>query len=113
MPIKPNFDDINRQEDILKSIIPKNSGTAYDMKIVIIRIVDLHSFFELSPEFAKNIIIGFSRMNGRTIGVVANQPFVSSGVLDINSSVKAARFVRFCDAFNIPLVTFVDGNLRL
>lgn len=78
------------------------------MKEVISRIVDENSFYEIQPDFAKNMLIGFARMNGRTVSIVANQPLVSSGVLDIPSSVKAARWVRFCDAFNIPILTFVD-----
>lgn len=78
------------------------------MKEVINRIVDTNSFFEVAPEYAENIIIGFARMNGSTVSVIANQPLVSSGALDINASVKAARWVRFCDAFGIPVITFVD-----
>ncbi len=78
------------------------------MKEIIWAIVDERDFFELMPDYAKNIIIGLARMNGRTVGIVANQPKVAAGCLDINASVKAARFVRFCDAFNIPLITFVD-----
>ena len=78
------------------------------MKEVITAIVDERNFFELMPDYAKNILIGFARMNGKTVGIVANQPKVAAGCLDINASVKAARFVRFCDAFNIPLITFVD-----
>lgn len=70
--------------------------------------MDDETFFEIMPEFAKNIVIGFSRMNGQTVSIIANQPLVSSGVLDINSSIKAARWIRFCDAFGIPLITFVD-----
>jgi propionyl-CoA carboxylase beta chain len=70
--------------------------------------VDDSNFFEIMPDFAKNIVIGFGRLHGSTVGIIANQPLISSGVLDINSSVKAARFVRFCDAFGIPLITFVD-----
>lgn len=73
-----------------------------------IQVVDEESFFEIMPEYAKNIVVGFARMNGRTVSIVGNQPNVSSGVLDINASVKAARWVRFCDAFNIPIITFVD-----
>ena len=78
------------------------------MKEIILATIDENDFFELMPDYAKNIIIGLARMNGRTVGIVANQPKVAAGCLDINSSVKAARFVRFCDAFNIPLITFVD-----
>ncbi|KAI9475747.1 MAG: carboxyl transferase [Benjaminiella poitrasii] len=101
-------DPIDRQDTALDTIIPSNSSIAYDMKEVISRIVDVHSFYELSPNFAGNILIGFARLNGESIGVVANQPLVSSGALDIDASVKAARFIRFCDAFQIPLVTLVD-----
>ena len=89
-------------------MIPWDSNKAYNMKDIIERIVDDFTFFEIMPEYAKNIIIGFGRMDGNPVGIVANQPNISSGVLDINASVKAARFVRFCDAFNIPLVTLVD-----
>jgi propionyl-CoA carboxylase beta chain len=92
----------------LSYYIPLDSSKAYDMKFVIQQVFDKDSFWELFRDFAPNIIIGFSRMQGSTVGVVANQPLESSGALDINASVKAARFVRFCDAFNIPLVTFVD-----
>ena len=88
--------------------MPLDNSIAYDMKEIILATVDEKDFFELMPEYAKNIIIGLARMNGRTVGIVANQPKVAAGCLDINASVKAARFVRFCDAFNIPLITFVD-----
>merc|ERR1712212_1053058 len=84
------------------------STTAYDMLDVILGVVDDGDFFELQPNYAKNIVIGFGRMNGRTVGIVGNQPTESAGCLDIDASVKGARFVRFCDAFNIPLLTFVD-----
>ena len=88
--------------------MPLDNSLAYDMKEIILATVDERDFFELMPDYAKNIIIGLARMDGRTVGIVANQPKVAAGCLDINASVKAARFVRFCDAFNIPLITFVD-----
>lgn len=95
-------------DPVLDNIIPWNPNEAYDMKEMVERLLDEGEFFEIMPDYAKNILIGFGRLGGRSVGIVANQPLVSSGVLDINSSVKAARFVRFCDAFNIPLVTLVD-----
>ncbi|KAI9499862.1 hypothetical protein GGI25_003890 [Coemansia spiralis] len=101
-------DPAERADLALDTLVPTDSHQAYDMKAIVGRIIDDSRFFEIMPEFARNIIIGFARMGGRTVGIVGNQPLVSSGVLDINASVKAARFVRFCDAFNIPLVTFVD-----
>lgn len=101
-------DPIDRNDPVLNDIVPWASNQAYDSKEVISRIVDTGSFFEMMPNFAKNIVIGFARMNGQTVSIIANQPLVSSGVLDINSSVKAARWVRFCDAFNIPIITLVD-----
>ena len=88
----------------LDQLVPLDNSIAYDMKEIINATVDEKDFFELMPDYAKNIIIGLARMNGRTVGIVANQPKVAAGCLDINSSVKAARFVRFCDAFNIPLI---------
>ena len=107
-PEKPTADPINRVDDALNSIVPDNPNKAYDMYAVIKSIVDDGDFFEIHKEFAKNIIVGFAHMNGKSVGIVANQPNVLAGVLDINASRKAARFVRFCDAFNIPLVTLVD-----
>jgi acetyl-CoA carboxylase carboxyltransferase component len=101
-------DDLNRLSDDIASIIPEESNKAYDMIKIITEIVDNGDFFEIHKHFAKNIIVGFARMNGKTIGIVANQPKIMAGSLDVNSSDKAARFVRFCDAFNIPLVTFTD-----
>ncbi|MEA3496129.1 MAG: acyl-CoA carboxylase subunit beta, partial [Bacteroidota bacterium] len=92
----------------LNSIIPDNPNTPYDIKEVIDLTVDENSFFEIHKDFAENIVVGFSRIGGRSIGIVANQPAFLAGVLDINSSKKAARFVRFCDAFNIPLLVFID-----
>ncbi len=107
-PLVESADPINRVDDALNSIVPDNPNKAYDMYAVIKSIVDDGKFLEVHKEFAKNIIVGFARLNGRSVGVVANQPAVLAGVLDINASRKAARFVRFCDAFNIPLVTLVD-----
>ena len=101
-------DPINRMEDSLNEIIPEDPNKAYDMYKVIAATVDNGEFFEVQPKFAKNIIVGFARFNGQSVGIVANQPACYAGVLDVNSSRKGARFVRFCDAFNIPIVTFVD-----
>ena len=101
-------DPVSRVDDALNQIIPDNPNKAYDMYAVISSIADNGKFFEVHKDYAKNIIVGFARMNGKSVGIVANQPNVLAGVLDINASRKAARFVRFCDAFNIPLVTLVD-----
>jgi propionyl-CoA carboxylase beta chain len=95
-------------EKSLDTLIPDNPNKPYDMKELIHKVVDEGDFFEIQESFARNIVVGFARMEGRTIGVVANQPMVLAGVLDSDASRKAARFVRFCDCFNIPLVTFVD-----
>jgi propionyl-CoA carboxylase beta chain len=92
----------------LDTLVPDNPNKPYDMKELILKTVDDGDFFELQPDYAKNIVIGFARMDGQTVGIVANQPLVLAGCLDIKSSIKAARFVRFCDAFNIPVITFVD-----
>ena len=107
-PFKESADPVGRVEDSLNSIVPDNPNKAYDMYAVIGAIVDEGKFLEIHKDFAKNIIVGFARMGGSSVGIVANQPAVLAGVLDINASRKAARFVRFCDAFNIPLVTLVD-----
>ena len=107
-PRKECTDPIARMEDSLNEIIPDNPNKPYDMFDVIGAVVDNGEFLEVHGNYAKNIIIGFARMNGQSVGVVANQPKYLAGVLDINASRKAARFVRFCDAFNIPLVTLVD-----
>lgn len=107
-PIKVAEDSMVREVPALDTIVPLESTAAYDMKEVLKAIADESEIFEIMPEYAKNIIVGFGRMNGKTVGFVANQPKVAAGCLDINSSVKGARFVRFCDAFNIPIVTFVD-----
>merc|ERR1712106_508915 len=101
-------DDPNRKVLALEQIIPPESTTPYDIKDVINPLVDNSEFWEIQPDYAKNIVIGMARMDGLTVGIVANQPKVAAGCLDINAPIKAGRFVRFCDAFNIPLVTFVD-----
>ncbi|HET6720586.1 MAG TPA: acyl-CoA carboxylase subunit beta [Rhodocyclaceae bacterium] len=107
-PIQPTEDSADRLDYSLDTLVPDNANKPYDMKELIIKVVDDCDFFEIQPDYAKNIIVGFGRMEGQTIGIVANQPLVLAGCLDIKSSIKAARFVRFCDAFNIPVVTFVD-----
>ena len=107
-PIQPTNDPADRFDFSLDTLVPDNPNKPYDMKELIIKVVDDCDFFELQPDYAKNIITGFARMDGSTVGIVANQPLVLAGCLDIKSSIKAARFVRFCDAFNIPVVTFVD-----
>ncbi len=107
-PRIPCSDDPQRADEELAAIIPENPNQPYDMLEIINHVVDDAEFFEIQPLYAPNIICGFARFAGRSVGIVANQPKVLAGVLDINSSIKSARFVRFCDAFNIPLVTFVD-----
>ncbi len=107
-PVRPTDDAPGRAEPSLDTLIPANPNKPYDIKELITKVVDEGDFFELQPGYAANIVTGFARMEGSTVGVVANQPMVLAGCLDISSSRKAARFVRFCDAFNIPLVTFVD-----
>jgi len=107
-PLLACTDPVNRESDVLRSIIPANPNAAYDMKAVIGEVVDDGDFFEIKAAFAANLIVGFARFNGISVGIVANQPAYLSGVLDIDSSIKGARFVRFCDCFNIPVVTLVD-----
>ena len=107
-PIVPCNDDINRKVESLQTVIPEDPNLPYDIKDVIEPIVDDQYFLEVMPHFAKNIVIGFARLGGQTVGIVANQPAFLAGVLDINASDKAARFIRFCDCFNIPLVTIED-----
>ena len=107
-PIRSTTDPVGRADKSLDSLVPENPNKPYDMKELILKTVDDGDFFELQPDYAKNILIGFARMAGQTVGIVANQPLVLAGCLDIKSSIKAARFVRFCDAFNIPVITFVD-----
>ena len=107
-PVRLSFDDPDRDEPSLDTLVPANPNKPYNMRELIEKVVDEADFFEISPDYAKNIIIGFGRINGETVGIVANQPQVLAGVLDIDASRKAARFVRFCDAFSIPIITFVD-----
>jgi propionyl-CoA carboxylase beta chain len=108
VPHWPSHDDIEREDLSLDTLVPDNPNKPYDIKELILKVVDEGDFFEISEAFAKNIVTGFGRIAGRTVGFVANQPIVLAGVLDSDASRKAARFVRFCDAFNIPIVTFVD-----
>jgi propionyl-CoA carboxylase beta chain len=107
-PVRPTWDSPERDEPSLDTLAPANPNKPYDMRECITKVVDEGDFFELQPTHAKNILIGFARMEGSTVGIVANQPVVLAGCLDIDSSRKAARFVRFCDCFNIPIITFVD-----
>src|SRR5918999_3867216 len=108
VPEWPSTDDPNRVEMSLDTLVPENPNKPYDMKELIGKIVDEGDFFEIQAAYAKNIITGFGRMEGRTVGIVAQQPMVLAGVLDADASRKGARFVRFCDAFGIPIVTLVD-----
>jgi len=107
-PVIPCDDDPFRSEESLRTLVPPNPNKPYDIKEVVRAVVDHHHFFEVHEHYARNIVVGFARLNGRPVGIVANQPAVLAGVLDISASVKAARFVRFCDCFNLPLITFVD-----
>jgi propionyl-CoA carboxylase beta chain len=107
-PVRDSYDDPERDEASLDTLVPANPNQPYDIKELILKTVDEAEFFEIAPDYAKNIVTGFGRLDGQTVGIVANQPQVLAGVLDIDSSRKAARFVRFCDAFDIPIVTFVD-----
>ena len=109
LPERPTSDPFDREEPSLDTLVPDNPNHPYDMHELVRKVLDEGDFFELQPAHAANIIIGFGRIEGRTVGVVANQPMVLAGCLDINSSKKAARFVRFCDCFNIPILTFVDA----
>ncbi len=107
-PSRPSSDPADRRDEELLDVVPDNPTKPYDMHDVIRRVVDAGEFLEVHREFAGNLLVGFARLGGRSIGVVANQPAILAGVLDINASLKGARFIRFCDAFNIPLVTFED-----
>ena len=107
-PHRPTQDPVDRMDASLDSLVPENPNLPYDIKEAITKTVDDGEFFELQADYAANIVIGFARMDGHVVGIVANQPLVLAGCLDIKSSIKAARFVRFCDAFNIPVITFVD-----
>ncbi len=108
IPEWPSFDESDREDMSLDTLIPDNTNKPYDIKELIVKVVDERDFFEIQEAHARNIVVGFGRVEGRTIGIVANQPMVLAGVLDSDASRKAARFVRFCDAFGIPVVTFVD-----
>jgi len=107
-PAVESTDDPARIDDTLEEIVPADFKKSYDMRRVILRVVDKEDFYEILPRYATNIIVGFARLDGNTVGIVANQPRVKAGCLDVNASDKAARFIRFCDAFNIPLINFVD-----
>ena len=107
-PVKPSSDPMDREDPALDTLIPPESDQPYDMRDVIHRVVDDGYFFEVHERFAQNILVGFAWLGGKSVGIVANQPAVLAGTLDINASLKGARFVRFCDCFNIPLVTFTD-----
>jgi propionyl-CoA carboxylase beta chain len=107
-PAQPCTDDPGRADDFLRTVVPESPSKPYDMKDVVRAVVDDRHLFEVAEHFAANVVVGFARLGGRPVGVVANQPAVLAGALDVDASVKAARFVRFCDAFSIPLVTFVD-----
>ncbi|RIK87645.1 MAG: methylmalonyl-CoA carboxyltransferase [Planctomycetota bacterium] len=107
-PHRPTPDSADRSEPSLDTLVPDNPNKPYDVKEAIHKIVDDGDFFELQPDFARNIVVGFARMEGHPVGIVANQPLVLAGCLDIKSAIKAARFVRFCDAFSIPIITLVD-----
>ncbi len=107
-PLHPTDDPADRRDEALLDIVPDNANKPYDMHDVLQRVVDKGEFFEVQRDYAQNLIVGFARLGGRPVGVVANQPAALAGVLDINASLKGARFIRFCDAFNVPLVTFED-----
>ena len=107
-PVVPTSDDIHREDERLDTLIPADPNVPYDVKELIESVVDDHYFFEVMPHFAKNVVIGFARLGGRPVGIVANNPAFLAGVLDIDASDKAARFIRFCDCFNIPLITLED-----
>jgi acetyl-CoA carboxylase carboxyltransferase component len=107
-PVVSSSDDLNRIDEKLLDLIPDDSNKPYDIKDIILSVVDNRDFLEVHKHFAQNIVVGFGRLNGKTVGIVANQPKVMAGVLDVDSADKGARFIRFCDAFNIPIVTFTD-----
>ena len=108
VPYRPTDDRVDRQEISLDTLVPENPNKPYDIKELLVNVVDDGDFYEIQRDFAGNIVIGLGRIDGSTVGFVANQPMVLAGVLDIDSARKGARFVRFCDCFNIPIVTFVD-----
>jgi propionyl-CoA carboxylase beta chain len=108
VPVMPTRDPADREERSLDTLIPDNPNKPYDIKELILKVVDEADFFEIQEAYARNIVVGFARMEGHTVGIVANQPMLLAGVLDSDASRKAARFVRFCDCFDIPILTFVD-----
>ncbi len=107
-PFVPTTDDVERADPELQTIVPESPNKPYDMREVVSRVLDGREFFEVQPFFAQNIVVGLGRLGGHVVGVVGNQPKVLAGAIDINASVKAARFIRFCDAFGVPIVSFVD-----
>lgn len=107
-PVVPSDDPVDREEPSLDSLVPADPDRPYDVRELVLKVVDEWDFLELAPDHARNMVIGFGRIAGRSVGIVANQPLVLAGCLDVKSAVKAARFVRFCDAFDVPIVTFVD-----
>jgi len=107
-PLKPSLDSIHRADTKLRMLVPDDPNKPYDIRDIIETVMDENHFFEIQPFYAENIVIGYARLGGRPVGIVANQPAILAGALDINASVKAGRFVRFCDSFNIPIITFVD-----
>ena len=107
-PVAQTLNDPGRMDAALSDIIPDEPNKGYDMREIVVRVVDGGELMEVQQDFATNVVVGFGRMNGRTVGIVGNQPANRAGVLDVNASMKAARFVRFCDCFNVPLVTFID-----
>ncbi|MBT3916383.1 MAG: acyl-CoA carboxylase subunit beta, partial [Rhodospirillaceae bacterium] len=107
-PIRPTDDPADRQEPSLDTLVPDNPNESYDVNELIIKLVDEGDFFEIKPNFAANMVTGFGRIEGSTVGIIANQPKILAGCLDIDASVKSARFIRFCDCFNIPIVLLVD-----
>jgi propionyl-CoA carboxylase beta chain len=107
-PLQPSEDPLDREDEALDTLVPTDSGKPYDMREVVARVFDSGGFLEVHEHHARNILVGFARLGGRSVGVVANQPAILAGTLDIEASVKAARFIRFCDCFNIPVITFVD-----
>ena len=108
MPANVTYEFANEERELLNSVIPENPNQPYDIRTVINEVIDKDTFFEVHENYAENIVVGFCRLAGRSVGIVANQPAVLAGVLDVESSKKGARFVRFCDAFNIPLLVFED-----
>jgi propionyl-CoA carboxylase beta chain len=107
-PVRPTSDSRDREDEKLNRMIPAEPDQPYDIKEIITVVVDKHYFFEVQKHYARNLVIGFARLDGRPVGIVANQPAILAGTLDIAASIKGARFVRFCDAFNIPIITFED-----